>query len=178
MNENLKTSSAGLDIIKASEGFRDRTYLCPAGKPSIGYGHVKLPGETFQEPISQAQALSLLVKDVEKAAAAVERLVKVPLTQNQFDALVSLVFNIGSENFRTSTLLRKLNAGDYDSAALQFMKWCHARVRDPKTGAIELVVLPGLVQRREEEGSLFLAGAETKPGGSAPANSALGPGQS
>ncbi|MBI5523377.1 MAG: lysozyme [Desulfarculus sp.] len=151
-------NQAGLEIIKRHESWRDRQYLCPAGKPTIGWGHVIQPGERFQEPISQAQGLALLAKDVESAAAAVERLVKVPLNDNQFSALVSLTYNIGAdedaddvaEGLGDSTLLRLLNAGDTLGAANEFPKWRKSRGK----------VLAGLVERRAEERELFLTPCE------------------
>ncbi|MBI4800621.1 MAG: lysozyme [Desulfarculus sp.] len=147
-------NAAGLELIKRRESWRARRYLCPAGKWTIAWGHVILPGENFQEPISQVQGLALLVKDVEEAGAAVQRLVKVPLTDNQFSALVSFTFNCGAdedhdgkaEGLGDSTLLRLLNAGDYQGAADEFPKW-------RKGGG---KVLPGLVKRRAEERALFL----------------------
>jgi lysozyme len=97
--------------------------------------------------ITAGQAESLLRKDITWVEKAVNKLVVVPLTQNQFDALSSLVFNIGEGGFANSTLLRLLNAGDYEGAANQFLRW------NKQKG----VTLKGLTKRREEERKLFLS---------------------
>lgn len=139
------TSPKGITLIKKHEGCRLRAYLCPARVWTIGYGHtgdVKA-GQT----ITQAQADALLLRDLaERFEPHVNAMVKVKLSQNQFDALVSLAFNIGVGALRASTLIRKLNAGDYAGAADQFKVW---RMGGGK-------VLPGLVTRRAEEAKLFL----------------------
>jgi len=139
----------GKDIIKKWEGLRLKAYLCPAGVPTIGYGHtynVKM-GQT----ISVSQAELFLDHDYQNAEEQVLSLVKVPLTENQLGALTSFVFNLGSGNLRISTLLRKLNLGDYRGAAEQFGAWNKARVK----GA--MVALDGLTKRRADEKNLFLA---------------------
>ena len=139
----------GKDIIKKWEGLRLKAYLCPAGVPTIGYGHtynVKM-GQT----ISVAQAELFLDHDYQDAEEQVLSLVKVPLTENQLGALTSFVFNLGSGNLRISTLLRKLNLGDYRGAAEQFGAWNKARVNGV------MVALDGLTKRRADEKNLFLA---------------------
>jgi len=139
----------GKDIIKKWEGLRLKAYLCPAGVPTIGYGHtynVKM-GQT----ISVVQAELFLDHDYQDAEEQVLSLVKVPLTENQLGALTSFVFNLGSGNLRISTLLRKLNLGDYSGAAEQFGAWNKARVN----GA--MIALDGLTKRRADEKNLFLA---------------------
>lgn len=166
MPSTRQINQAGLDIIKHYEGWRDRQYICPAGKPTIGWGHVIRPGEALQGPISEAQGLALLVKDVEEAADAVERLVKVPLNDNQFSALVSLTYNIGAdedhdgiaEGLGDSTLLRLLNQGDYQGAADEFPKWRKSRRK----------VLEGLVERRADEQALFFTPCEQPKAEAAP----------
>ncbi len=145
-SEMRHINASGLDLVRGSESFRSNAYTCPGGKPTIGYGHVILAGETFQEPISVAQAHSILAKDLAVAEAAVARLVTVPLTDNQFAALVSFTFNLGQGNLSESTLLKKLNAGDYQGAANEFPRWNKAGGQ----------VLDGLVARREAERALFL----------------------
>lgn len=138
----------GKDIIKKWEGLRLKAYLCPAGVPTIGYGHtynVKM-GQT----ISVAQAELFLDHDYQDAEEQVLSLVKVPLTENQLGALTSFVFNLGVGNLRISTLLRKLNQGDYRGAAEQFGAWNKARVNGV------LTVLDGLTKRRADEKNLFL----------------------
>ena len=139
----------GKDIIKKWEGLRLKAYLCPAGVPTIGYGHtynVKM-GQT----ISVAQAELFLDHDYQNAEEQVLSLVKVPLTENQLGALTSFVFNLGAGNLRISTLLRKLNLGDYRGAAEQFGAWNKARVNGV------MVALDGLTKRRADEKNLFLA---------------------
>jgi lysozyme len=105
----MKISQNGLDLIKQHESFSPVIYICPAGKPTIGFGHVVLPGESFTR-ITEAEALELLRKDVAIAENCINQNVKALLSQDQFDALASLVFNIGIGAFMKSTLLRKLNA--------------------------------------------------------------------
>jgi lysozyme len=122
----MRLSAAGLDLLKKSEGFRDRIYSDVAGVVTIGYGHRLLPGESFPNGISEARALDLLQADIRRAEAAVERLVKVQLNQGQFDALVDFVFNLGGGRLAASTLLRELNAGRYDAAAGELQRWDHA----------------------------------------------------
>lgn len=139
----------GKDVIKKWEGLRLKAYLCPAGVPTIGYGHtynVKM-GQT----ISVVQAELFLDHDYQDAEEQVLSLVTVPLTENQLGALTSFVFNLGSGNLRISTLLRKLNLGDYSGAAEQFGAWNKARVN----GA--MIALDGLTKRRADEKNLFLA---------------------
>lgn len=141
----MTCNQAGLDITRKAEGLRLTAYYCPAGKLTIGYGHT---GPDVKEgmTITEAEADELLAKDVGWAEEAVTRAVTVPLTSNQFSALVDFTFNVGAGNLESSTLLRLLNGGDLAGAADQFLRWDEA---DGK-------VLPGLVTRREEERSLFL----------------------
>ncbi len=122
----MKLSVAGLDLLKKSEGFRGRTYLDVAGLPTIGYGHRLVHPECYPAGITEAQAQVILEWDVHEAEQAVERLVKVSLSQGQFDALVDFAFNLGSGRLATSTLLQNLNAGNYDDAASQLLCWDHA----------------------------------------------------
>lgn len=132
------------DIVKEFEGLRLEAYKCPAGVWTIGYGHTRgvIPGDV----ITEAEAEALLAEDLEDSEDAVRAFVNVELNQNQFDALVSFVYNLGSGNFNSSTLLRKLNNGDYLGAANEFNRW-------NKAGG---VVLSGLVRRRNAEANLFI----------------------
>jgi lysozyme len=139
----VKTSQAGLDLIKKYEGLRLEAYLCPAGVWTIGYGSTK--DVKRGDKITTQQALQCLLDDVQGAESAVHRLVKVSITQGQFDALVSFVFNLGSANLASSTLLKKLNAGDYSGAAKEFRRWVFAGGKR----------LAGLVKRRADEEALF-----------------------
>ena len=139
----MQISKAGLDLIKQFEGLYLKAYRCPAGVPTIGYGHTA--GVAMGQTITQQQADDYLRRDVRQFERAVARLVSVPLTQGQFDALVSFAFNLGEGALAQSTLLRLLNAGDYAGAAAQFDRWNKAGGR----------VLPGLVRRRAAERALF-----------------------
>lgn len=154
---NLAYSSKGLTLTEQFEGLRLTAYQDSVGVWTIGYGHTGddvHPGLT----ITQQQASALLLKDVASAVADVNRLVNVPLTQNQFDALVDFVFNVGGGNFASSTLLRNLNAGNYAGAAAQFPRWVHAGNQ----------ILPGLVTRRKAEQALFLEADAVPPDTAAP----------
>lgn len=139
----MKTGEKGLALIKHFEGLRLQAYRCSADVWTIGYGHTAgvRPGDV----ITPEQADAFLREDVADAERVVGRFVRVPLTQCQFDALVSFTFNLGSGNLRTSTLLRLLNAGDYPRAAGQLLRWVNAGGKR----------LPGLVRRREAEKALF-----------------------
>lgn len=140
----MKTSEQGLALIRRSEGFSAQIYLCPAEKPTIGYGHVIRAGESYPNGISEAEAEALLAKDVEGTEQAIGRLVMVSLSQNQFDALVAFAYNIGVKAFEKSTLLRLLNEGN-SAAYEQFGRWVYAGGRK----------LDGLTVRRAAEAALF-----------------------
>jgi len=142
----MKTTPQTIILIKQFEGFAPKAYKCPAGVLTIGYGHVITSGEP--RDISERQANKFLLADVEKVEAAISRLVKVALSRNQFDALVSLVFNIGIGAFSRSSLLKLLNNSDFAAAAAQFTRWVYVN-KQPVTG---------LQNRREAEKSLFLKG--------------------
>ena len=121
----MKFSEVGLALLKRSEGFRSRVYMDIAGLPTIGYGHRLLHPKSFRDGINEDRAAEILASDVRDAEQAVQRLVKVPLTQGQFDALVDFTFNLGSQRLGNSTLLKLLNAGRYDDACEQLLKWDH-----------------------------------------------------
>jgi lysozyme len=139
----MRTSQAGIDLIKRFEGLRLHAYICAAGVLTIGYGHTKSVRRGQQ--ITEQQAEDLLREDLRHFEEAVERLVTVHLEQHEFDALVSFTFNVGEGALAKSTLLRKLNAGDKQDAAHEFGKWV-------KAGK---VTLSGLVRRRKAEQALF-----------------------
>jgi len=119
----MELSLVGLDLLKRSEGFRGRTYLDVNGLPTIGYGHRLLNPQSFPDGIGESQAAEILKADVRDAEHAVARLVGVPLTQGQFDALVDFCFNLGAGRLATSTLLKVLNGGRYEAAAEQLLRW-------------------------------------------------------
>ena len=147
----MHLSAVGLELMKKSEGFRNQTYRDVAGVPTIGYGHRLLPGEFFPNGISEERAADILSNDVCQAEQAVARLVKVPLAQGQFDALVDFVFNLGAGRLAASALLRDLNAGRYDAAAGELLRWDHAGKNE----------LSSLKNRREAELRLW-SDAETQ----------------
>lgn len=145
-----RTSTAGIEIIKGHEQWRDRVYIDAGGYPTIGWGHKLVAGESFPRPISMDEGLKILRADLAIAERAVYGGVRVPISQQQFDALVSFAFNVGAGAFAGSTLLRKLNAGDYIGASEEFKRWNMSGGR----------VQGGLVRRREDEKNLFLAGLQ------------------
>lgn len=144
-----KINRDGLAIIKCYEGLKLEAYLCPGGRWSIGYGHTT--GVKEGDTCTAEQAEQWLIEDIETAKRSVASLVDVPVTDDQFSALVSLVFNIGSAAFRSSTLLRKLNYGEYLSAGQEFSRWTKAGGKDQ----------PGLIRRRKSERELFMKGVKT-----------------
>lgn len=142
----MRLSPTGLELLKRFEGFSARPYRCPAGKMTIGYGHVIAAGEEWRE-VTQRQGEMLLLQDVERPEQAVSRLCGEALAQPRFDALACLTYNIGVYAFEKSTLLKLLVAGNADGAALEFDKWVYA-------GGKKNV---GLVNRRAREKALFLS---------------------
>lgn len=151
MVQPTRTGKDGIALIKEFEGFQPRRYICPAGKPTIGYGHVIQPEEKFGT-LTEQQATDLLMRDLVVYEREVMQQVRVPLTQEQFDALVSFTYNLGGASLMQSTLLKLLNKGDYRGACSEFAKWCKARVNG------RLVTLGGLKRRREAEAKLFFRG--------------------
>lgn len=142
------TSQLGIDLIKSFEGFRAETYSCPAGIPTIGYGTTKIDGIEipFGLVVTEEDAELLLKEDLVKFEHVINSLVKVELTQNQFDSLVCFVYNIGEGNFKKSTLLKLLNSGEFEKASNEFPRWNKANGK----------VLDGLTRRRSAERDLFL----------------------
>jgi lysozyme len=138
----------GINLIKRFEGFEPEIYLDAAGFPTIGYGHLLRQGEAeiFKNGISPEAGEALLIKDVLSAEQAVLRLIRVSLTDGQFDALVSFTFNLGSGALQRSTLRRKVNRKEHDEVPEQFMRWVWAGGRR----------LRGLVRRREEERNQYM----------------------
>lgn len=142
------TSASGIDLICSFEGLRLNAYDDGVGVWTIGYGTTIINGVKVKkgDTCTEAQAKQYMASDLKKFEAAVNK-VQVPLNQNQFDALVSLAYNIGTSAFASSTLLKKLNSGDYKGAAAQFDVWNKAGGK----------VMKGLVNRRAKEKALFLA---------------------
>ena len=121
----MQFSAAGMELLKRSEGFRARIYLDHNGYPTIGYGHKMQQADSWPHGIDESMAEHILSCDVADAATEIEHLVKVPLTQGQFDALVDFVFNLGAGRLEHSTLLGLLNLGQYDEAGQQILRWDH-----------------------------------------------------
>lgn len=144
----MKVSSKGLELIKEFEGFSSVAYLCSAKKATIGYGNTFWEDGTpvkIGDQISKERAETLLKHVVDNFSVAVEVDIKIEVTQNQFDALVSLAYNIGLGAFKNSTLLRQLNRGNFVGASQEFLRW------DKSNGK----PLLGLTRRREREKLLF-----------------------
>lgn len=139
-----KTNQEGVELIKYYEGFSAKPYLCAAGFPTIGYGHLIKKGEKFGI-ISMAEAEELLRQDMASAERSVLRLIERPLTDNQFAALVSFTFNLGGGALQASTLRRKVNAGLDSEVPEQFMRWIYAGGRK----------LKGLERRRGAEAEVY-----------------------
>ena len=154
MSSSLKVSNAGLEEIVEHEGEILRVYKDPIGLPTLGVGHLLTPAERREMPvgtkITKAQSRAYLRKDLARFERCVNEAVKVQINQNQFDALVSLAFNIGEANFEGSSVVRLLNQKNYLDAANAFLRWNKAK----ENGV--LTVLPGLTTRRKKERALFL----------------------
>lgn len=140
-------NKASIDLIKSFEGLKLTAYLCPANVPTIGYGTTKglTRADVGKKTITEAEATRLLLEDVARFEKAVDKLVKVKLTENQRGALVIFTYNLGEGNFASSTLLKRVNAGDFNAAQAEFARWDRAGGR----------VLAGLTRRRAAEAKLF-----------------------
>ena len=145
----MHLSTQGLDLICRWESFSPTIYVCPAGYPTVGYGHLvtEKNKEQFLDGVDLDEALELLRGDVQVAERAVAQFITAPLTQGQFDALVSFTFNLGAGALQRSTLRRKINRGDEDGIPAEFLKWVWAGGRK----------LKGLIRRRKAEALLFLS---------------------
>ena len=133
----------GLSLIKKFEGCELEAYQCSAGVWTIGYGHTK--GVTPSDSISQEEAEQMLVDELHEYESYVNDFVTAPLSQNQYDAMVSWVYNLGPANLKASTMLKVLNAGEYEEVPAQMKRWNKAGGK----------VLDGLVRRREAEALLY-----------------------
>jgi lysozyme len=150
----MKTSNKGVELIKKHEGLRLTSYICPAGKWTVGYGHTRTAHNNLT--ITEKQAEELLRSDLEITETAVTHMTKdIGLNQNQFDSLVSFAFNVGVTALRNSTLMRKINADASEQEIReQFGRWIYA---DKK-------VLSGLVARRKDEADLYFEPIKTNIG--------------
>lgn len=140
----MRINQKGIDLIKHFEGFRSKAYYCPANVLTVGYGTT---GKRVYPSliIDEKTAEQWLIEDCQKFEAVINRAVKVPLSSNQFSALVSFVYNVGGGAFQQSTLLKKLNQNDYDGACAELNRWVNGGGQK----------LPGLVKRRDAEQALF-----------------------
>lgn len=143
----LFLSAAGLGLIKVHEGTIPQVYKDPVGILTVCTGHVS-PGLKLGDRFTAAQCEQLLRQDTAAAQSTIKRVVKVPVTQEQYDALTSLVFNIGGTAFTKSTLLKRINEGSCQKAAKEFNRWVYAQG----------VKLPGLIKRREQESKMYASG--------------------
>ena len=141
---NMHISAEGLSLIKKFEGCELKAYRCAANVLTIGYGTIKNVTEGME--ITQEEAETLLQEEMHEYEGYINDMVKVPLEQHQFDAMVSWVFNLGSGNLSSSTLLKKLNNSEYDEVPAQIRRWNKAGGK----------VLDGLIRRREAEAKMFL----------------------
>lgn len=142
----MTTSKKGVSLIKFFEGFRAQAYYDAVGVPTVGYGTTS--GVRMGMTITEAQGEAYLQADLRKFEDGINKLVKVTLNQNQFDALVCFTYNLGLGNFGSSTLLKLLNQGRFDLVPDQFMRWNKAGGK----------VLAGLTKRRQAEADLFATG--------------------
>jgi lysozyme len=147
----MKVTEEGLALIKRFEGFRAKSYRCPAGVWTVGYGHTSMAGPPAVAgglELSEEQASAILQRDVAAFARDVAANLRVALNDQQFSALVSFAYNAGIGNFRKSSVLAAVNGGDMAAVPRRLQLWCKAGGR----------VLPGLVKRRAAEGEMFVAG--------------------
>lgn len=155
----MRTSQNGIKLIKNCEGLRLKAYRCQANKLTIGYGHTN--NVRPDDIITVEEAEKLFTIDLTEKESIVNKLVKVPLKQGQFDALVSFVYN--GCDLASSTLLKKLNAKDYAGASNEFLRWdkvekiINGKVVKDENGHIVYIESEGLKARRQKEKSLFLS---------------------
>ena len=145
------TTNEGIELIKNFEGFSSEVYKDVVGLYTIGYGHLITKDDdrdTFGKGINMFEGEELLKKDLFKSERAVLRLVNVPLSDGQFNALVSFCFNLGSGSLQRSTLRQKVNRGEYEDVGNEFLKWIYAGGK----------IFKGLVRRRKAEREMFLEG--------------------
>jgi lysozyme len=154
MNEHLKVSAFGLEHITKWEGLMLKRYNDIAGIPTIGVGHVILPGEKYQE-ITKVQAMEILAKDVERFEKAVKKYITTDLNQNQFDALVSFIFNTGEGGIINSNVQKSVNSGNFAKVPASLEEWSKFRVN----GVMK--INKGLLNRRKSEAQLFMKPTET-----------------
>lgn len=140
-DSSRRITTKGIDLIKKFEGFSSDVYTCPSGYETIGYGHLIQESESFNDAISKEEAEKLLRVDVRYAEMGVLNLIHVPMTNNQFDALVSFTFNLGIGALQRSTLRKKVNLKLNSEVAHEFSRWTFAKGKR----------LKGLMLRRKIE---------------------------
>jgi len=145
-----KIPNRAIDFLWREEGFVDHIYKDTAGHDTIGVGHLVKAGEDWSHGITEDEARELLRKDMRIAAVSVGKLITVPLTENQYIALLSFTFNLGGGALQRSTLRSRLNRGEYASASEEFPKWCWAGGKKDK----------GVYFRRIREMNLFLTNGD------------------
>ena len=154
----MKVNEEGLAMIRTFEGFRGKAYRDAVGVWTIGFGHTSMAGPPQVKPgmtVTRDKATQILARDIETFAEGVAGLLTSEVTSNQFSALVSFAYNVGLGNFRKSSVLKAVNAGDHDVVPRRLALWNKAGGR----------VLPGLVKRRAAEAALFATAAEPDEGG-------------
>lgn len=144
-HDSCSISQAGIALIQNAEGYSPFVYKDAVGLPTVGYGHLLLPGEKIKEPLLPIDAQKLLEFDVQKKERKVNSLVVVTLNQAQYDALVSFTFNVGEGALSKSTLLKRVNQKRHPEVPYEFHKWVYAKGKK----------LNGLVRRRAAEASLY-----------------------
>ena len=153
----FNASVQAYNLIKKFEGLELSEYNCSAGKRTVGYGHLIIRNDSILDralgkksivplAISEVEAEDILCLDIRKCETVLHEKIKTPISQNEFDALISFVFNLGGGNFKASTLLKRLNGGEYEAASDQLLRWCH----------IGKTVSQGLLKRRFVEYCLML----------------------
>ena len=139
----MKISQEGIELIKKFEGCRTESYRCSANVPTIGYGHTA--GVKDGDICTKEEAESLLASDLEEFEGYVDKYVEVDLTQSQRNAIIAWTFNLGPRSLKSSTMLKELNAGNYEKVPSEMKRWNKAGGK----------VLDGLIRRREAESLLF-----------------------
>lgn len=150
----MQVSHKGIELVKRYECFISKTYVCPSGYKAIGFGHRTDEMTTITEP----EAENLLKRDLKKIEDKLNYSLQhdnITLNQNQFDACISFIFNLGFSAFIFSTLYKKLKAGDYAGASEEFLKWVYITKIDPETGERFKIKLKGSEARRKSEQELF-----------------------
>lgn len=166
----MRMTEEGLALIRRFEGFRSGAYRDAVGVWTIGYGHTSMAGAPTVTPglrISAAEGAAILARDVKIFADGVAAMVKTPLTDQQFSALVSFAYNVGLGNFRRSSVLKAVVAGDLQAVPRRLNLWVKAGGR----------TLPGLVRRRAAEGAMFVAGGRDAPAPDSGLPAPVGPAQ-